>query len=82
MATALLNEDDAQDVANEHGALWGSERYLWSVTLPRSVAGGIDLGQALRLDLPAPGLRGGIAGLVIGEQIRSAEATVTLTILV
>ncbi|WP_336947578.1 hypothetical protein [Asaia sp. HN010] len=80
--TALINESDAQNAANSHGDLWEAERHLWSLTLPRSVAGGIDLGQALRLDLPAPGLRGGVTGLVIGEQIRSAEASVTLTVLV
>lgn len=80
--TALLYEQDAQDVADHHGALWGPERHLWAVTLPRSVAKGFDLGQAVGLDLPAPGLRGGVTGLVIGEQFRSAEATVTLTILV
>lgn len=80
--TALVNEPDAHGVADAHGALWGTERHLWSVTLPRSLAGGIDLGQALRLVLPAPGLRQGATGLVVGEQIRSAEATVTLTVLV
>lgn len=80
--TVLLDEDDAQSAANSHGDLWGTERHLWAVTLPRSVARGIDLGQALRLDLPAPGLREGVTGLVIGEQIRSAEASITLTVLV
>ncbi|GBQ89292.1 hypothetical protein [Asaia krungthepensis] len=80
--TALLNERDAQNTANAHGTLWGPERHLWSVTLPRSIAAGIDLGHALRLDLPAPGLRGGATGIVIGEQIRSTEASVTLTVLV
>lgn len=82
LQTALLQEKDAQNVANDLGDLWAQERRLWSVSLPRSIANGLDLGHPVRLDLPAPGLRQGAAGIIIGEQIRSAEATTTLTILV
>jgi len=34
VATALLQQADAQSLANSLGALWGAQRSLWKVTLP------------------------------------------------
>lgn len=82
VSTALSRQDDAALIAQRHGALWGTQRRLWAVSLPQFYAWQIELGDIVRLTAPAPGLEGGALGVVMGEQIRATDQTVTLQILV
>jgi hypothetical protein len=78
----LLVLADAQAVANRLGALWGVRRRLYSVVLPRDVAIAREFGDTVTLVHPLDDLRAGQPGVVVGEQIRSADATITLMVLV
>lgn len=80
--TALSRQEDALASARRHGDLWGMQRRLWVVAVPQDGAWALDLGDAVWLQAPAPGLTGGAPGVVISEQIRSADQTVTFQILV
>lgn len=82
ITTALASQADAQLISDRHGALWSAQRRLWNVSIPQDYAWPLELGDAVWLQAPAPGLSGGAPGIVVAEQIRSAEATVTLQILV
>lgn len=82
VVTALSRQQDAQEIANRHGALWGTRRRVWSISVPQDRAWLLDLGDPVWLSGPAPGLTGGAPGVVVGEQIRSAESVVTFRILV
>ncbi|WP_215745179.1 hypothetical protein [Gluconobacter sp. P1C6_b] len=82
ITTALSRQEDAIASASRHGALWGTQRRLWVVVVPQDAAWALDLGDAVWLQAPAPGLTGGAPGVVISEQIRSADQTVTFQILV
>lgn len=82
ISTALASQADAQLVAARHGALWGTQRRLWAVSVPQDYAWAIDLGDPVWLHAPAPGLTGGAPGVVVGEQIQSSDTYVTFQILV
>ncbi len=79
---ALLAAADAQSVANDLGALWGVRRRLYAVVVPAVVGLTREMGDIVNLVWPVDDLRNGRLGLVVGEQIRSADATSTLYILV
>jgi len=66
VATALLQQADAQSLANSLGALWGVQRSLWQVTL----------------QWPADGLRTGALGQVVGDSLRAGDPTASLLVLV
>lgn len=80
--TALLRQQDAQAVAASLGAVWGAGRRIWAVSVQRDIAYRVDIGSVVSLAYPAPGLTGGVLGIVIGEQIRSDQATSTIQVLV
>lgn len=82
ISTALSRQDDAALIARRHGALWGSRRKLWAVSLPQIYAWQIELGDVVGLTAPAPGLEQRAVGVVVGEEIASSNQTVTLQILV
>ncbi|MFW7267545.1 hypothetical protein ACMAUO_06185 [Gluconacetobacter sp. Hr-1-5] len=82
ITTALASAADAQVIADRHGALWGVQRRLWAVSVPQDYAWSLDLGDPVWLQAPAVGLTGGAPGIVVGEQIRSANSFVTFQILV
>lgn len=82
ISTALSRQDDAALIAQHHGALWGVQRRLWAVSLPQFYAWQIELGDIVGLTAPAPGLEQRAVGVVVAEQIRAADQTVTLQILV
>lgn len=82
ITTALARQADAAVIAQRHGALWGTQRRLWSVAIPQDLAWDIDLGDVVGLQAPAPGLENRQLGRVVSEQIRAADQFVTLQILV
>lgn len=82
ISTALSRQDDAAAIAQRHGTLWGAQRRLWAVTLPHFYAWQIELGDFVGLTAPAPGLEQRALGVVVGEEVSSANQTVTLQILV
>ena len=80
--TALLQAVEAQGLADALGALWGVPRSLWQVTLPVGAAVQRDMGDVVRLQWPADGLRDGALGQVVGESLRASEGTSALLVLV
>lgn len=81
LPTALKEEADAQAVAEDFGALWGTRRRLYDVTMWLHPFAH-DLGDDLSLVYPMDDLRGGKPGIVVSESIRSSQSTVTLRVLV
>lgn len=82
ISTALSRQDDAAIIAKRHGALWGTRRRLWAVSLPQSYGYLFELGDCVGLTADAPGLQQRVIGIVVGEEIRATDQTVTLQILV
>lgn len=82
ITTALQNVYDAQLIAGRHGDLWGEFRDLWAVSVPADCAWSVELGDMVSLSAPVPGLSEPTIGCVVGEHIRSSDATVTLQILI
>jgi len=80
--TALLQAIEAQGLADALGALWGVPRSLWQVNLPVGAAVLRDIGDVVRLQWPADGLRDGALGQVVGESLRASEGTSSLLVLV
>lgn len=78
----LLAPDGAQAVADALGALWGVRRRLYNVEVPLPVALARDIGDVVSLTWPADDLRAGVLGQIVGEQIRTDQATSTLLVLV
>ncbi|MFT8471380.1 hypothetical protein [Acetobacter persici] len=82
ITTALASQADAALVAQRHGALWGTQRRLWAVSVPQDLAWGIDLGAVIGITAPAPGLTDRQLARVVSEQIRATDQFVTFQILV
>jgi len=81
LVTALSDEQDAVTVATLHATLWASTRRLRALTVPVDQGYAVDLGDHVTLTLPEHPERK-LSGLVVGEQIRPDEATITLQVLV
>ena len=82
VATALLQQPDAQSLANSLGALWGVQRSLWQVKLPTASALLREIGDVVTLQWPADGLRTGALGQVVGDSLRAGDPTASLLVLV
>lgn len=82
ITTALAKQADASLIAQSHGALWGTQRRLWAVTIPQDYAWQLELGDVIGITAPAPGLQTRQLARVVSEQIRAADQTVTFQILV
>lgn len=82
LITALNTARVATNRANDYGALWGVQRRVWAITLPKHLAYAAELGDTISVTAPVPGLRNGVFALVIGEQVRSEDPTSILQILV
>ncbi|MCI1909003.1 hypothetical protein [Acetobacter fabarum] len=82
ISTALTRQDDAALIAQRHGALWGTKRKIWAVSIPQIYAWQIDLGDVVAITAPAPGLEQRAVGVVVGEAVQASSQTVTLQILV
>ncbi|GBQ14722.1 hypothetical protein [Swaminathania salitolerans] len=81
LVTALAREQDAAALAARHGALWGGTCRLRAITVPLDPGYAVDLGDRVTLALPEhPGRV--LSALVVGEQIRPDETTMTLQLLV
>lgn len=78
----LLAAADAQLVANDLMALWGVKRRQYQVVFPLGLGIGHELGDLVWISYPTDDLRGGVLGLIVGEQLRSSDATTTLMVLV
>lgn len=79
--TILANQADAQAVANALGALWGTQRYLFTVTL-MSQPLALDLGAQVSITYPISILAEGRIGVIVGERVEAATNQVTLTVLI
>lgn len=80
--TVLLAQGQAQALANDLGTLWAGRPGLYAVELPIEAALPLNLGSVVLLRWPLGNLADGRLGQVVGEQIRSADASATLTVLV
>lgn len=81
LVTALSDERDAMTVATLHAALWASTRRLRALTVPMEQGYAVNLGDPITLTLPEHPDRT-LSALVVGEQLRPGEATITLQVLV
>ncbi len=80
LVTALSDEQDAVKVATLHAVLWASTRRLRALTVPVDQGYAVDLGDHVTLTLPEHPERT-LSSLVVGEQLRPGEATLTLQLL-
>ena len=80
--TPLLIQSEAQALADATGALWGNRPGLYAVEVPFDVAIGLEIGGVGTLDWPLRNLAGDKLGQIVGEQVRSYDATVKLFVLV
>ncbi len=81
--TAVLDLADAQALADALRDLWGvpAGRRLFDVQLPLAFALRHDIGDPVRITYPGV-LAAGALGRIVGEQLRTAEGTATLQVLV
>lgn len=82
VVTYLLNLAQAQVLANDFGALFDDRPGLFAVELAVDVAAGLNLGSVVSLKWPLANLGSGQLGQIVGEQIRSSDASVTFSVLV
>ena len=82
--TPLTSAAGARAVAEALGTVWGEvgERRMYHMELPLDVGLARDIGDTIRITYPVPGLVAGAAALIVGEQFRSTEETITFTVLV
>lgn len=79
---ALVIQSEALAVATSLMALWGVRRRVLSVVVPVSVGLLRDIGDIVTVKWQMDDLYNGKTGIIIGEQFRSADATITFTILI
>lgn len=82
LLTSLQVPADAAAVAADLGALWGTRRRLYDVTVPFSIAAVRDLGDIVTLVWPMDDLASGRMGQIVGDTFRSSDATITFQVLV
>lgn len=82
LTTALVNEGNATAIAAAMGALWGVGRRLYRVELPIDFGLLHEIGDVLMLAYPLDRMDSGALALVVGEQFRSQDDIITLTVLV
>jgi len=76
----LTRKTDADDVADRLGAIWGQARRLYDVDLWLQPLDH-DIGRAIVLRYPVAGLRDGVPAVIVGEQIRVSEESITIRVL-
>ncbi|HEY0184127.1 MAG TPA: hypothetical protein VGC09_15065 [Rhodopila sp.] len=78
---SLASQADAQAVANGLIALLGGRLRSYTVTVP--VAAGLvrEFGDIVRLTWPMDDLAAGRIGVIVGDNFKSEDATITLTVL-
>jgi hypothetical protein len=79
--TYLLSAPDAQSLADDLTALWASRPGLYAVEMPIDLATSIGLGSVVSLNWTLADLPGGKLGQIVGQQVRSVDATVIFSVL-
>lgn len=78
--------NNAGNIANQYAAryaaLWGVRRRLYATTVPFSIGVALDYGDVVTITLPFDDLTAGQNGQVVGYSYRSADAAITLRVLV
>ena len=82
IATGLLDPFTAGLVAPDLLATWAARRRVYAVTIPIAAALNLEIGNTVLLSYPLDDLRNGQPGVIIGEQIRSQDATSTLMVMI
>lgn len=82
IGTLLLDAADAQAIAEAAGDLWRDRPGYYNVVVPLAGAAGLDIGSVVQLAWPLGMLAAGMAGQIVGEQIRSYDGVVTFQVLV
>lgn len=78
----LLVQADAQTCANDLITLWGARRRLYQVVVPIEVGILREIGDIVSLTWPVDNLTTGQIGIIVGDQFRSEDATITLLVLI
>lgn len=79
---SIAAQADAATVAADLIALWGTRRRLYNVTVPVSVGLAREIGDIVRITWPTDDLPSGQIGVVVGDNFRSGDATITLSVLI
>ena len=80
--TALDQASHAHALADAWGALWGVRRRLLDVVVPLDVGLTLDIGNVVRVAWPMDDLDAGVLGQIVGDNLRTADSTLTLSVLV
>lgn len=78
----LITEADAQEVVDRVGALFGTRRWLFDVTLPLLEGFWVEFGAIVDITYPVHAFQTGASAIVVGRSLNVTEMTVTLTVLV
>lgn len=81
VASVLLEETDAQAVADALGALWGQRRQLYRMEAVLDVLQH-EIGDVIIVQFPLDNLNDGRAGVVVGVSARGADNSTSLLVLV
>jgi hypothetical protein len=79
---SLNTQANAQSVATALMALYGTRLRLYAVVLPFEIGIQREIGDIVQIVWPMDNLDGGQLGTVVGDSLRSNDATVTLQVLV
>jgi hypothetical protein len=82
VGSGLLLQADAEAVAARLGAVWGPRRRVLAMPVSISLGAARDIGDVVKVTWPADDLRDGKNGIIVGEQFRSIDGTITLMVLV
>ena len=82
VVTCLDAQAHAQTIANRWGALWGVRRRLYDVVLPLTIGLTLEFGDVIYLTWPVDDLRWGQFAIVVGDEWRSTDPTIKVTVLV
>ncbi len=81
IASAHLTAAGGQALADALGALWGTRRALYDVTLPLALAARHELGEALLIVSSAAGFQQGKPVVIVAERLRTQDDTATLRVM-
>jgi hypothetical protein len=78
---ALLDADDAAEVADDILTLWSAGPQLYEVPVPLSVGITLEIGNRADLTFPLGPLRGGKKGQIVRDALDTATSTYTIFVL-
>jgi hypothetical protein len=79
---ALLKVDDANQVAEDLLALFGSRLRLYDITVPADIAEGIEIGGVVEIRYPIDDLDAGKLGRVVRRNLVAGDVVATLRVLI